>query len=209
MTSDPTQPVAPLVWSSIDHDNPDPSGPTIRTVSGLYLNLLDPSPASIEFVDIAVALTSTCRFGGHTRTFYSVAEHSLAVASMLHRQTGDPELALAGLLHDAAEAYIGDMVRPLKRSGRLDEFAVIEANLARAIEVRFDLDPGALDDPRVHQCDQDILPWEMAMFRDLGYRKSPDFPMVLQEFTMQGQLLMRRAAKARHDRECDECGGAK
>lgn len=64
--------------------------------------------------DIAHALSNVCRFGGMTSKFYSVAEHSVLVAAALYRDTLDPKMALDGLFHDATEAYIGDIVSPMK-----------------------------------------------------------------------------------------------
>ena len=70
---------------------------------------LDPSPEDIEIVDIAHHLSNICRFTGATLTHYSVAQHSVMVSRLV-----TPNLALFGLLHDAPEAYIGDIGRPLK-----------------------------------------------------------------------------------------------
>ena len=63
--------------------------------------------------DIAHALSQICRFGGHCNRFYSVAEHSVLLCRFFERQDKD-ELAKYALLHDAAEAYVGDMVYPLR-----------------------------------------------------------------------------------------------
>ena len=80
------------------------------TYSGKQFWPLDPQPQDVCVRDIAHHLSLVCRFGGAVRTHYSVAQHSLIVADIL-----PPRLKLRGLLHDATEAYVGDMVRPLKR----------------------------------------------------------------------------------------------
>jgi hypothetical protein len=83
----------------------------IQTYTGRAIYFDRPPRADeIDFNDIAVALSRTCRFNGHSRVFYSVAQHSCLVA--LHQS--DPELFLPALLHDAHEAYVGDVVTPLK-----------------------------------------------------------------------------------------------
>lgn len=85
----------------------------VETVSGRYVDLARPTAAMIELVDVAHGLSMTCRYGGHCARFYSVAEHAVLVAEKLERE-GHPEFALAGLHHDDAEAYLGDVPRPLK-----------------------------------------------------------------------------------------------
>lgn len=91
---------------------------------------LDPRPDEVDLEDIAHALSLVCRFGGHCKRFYSVAEHSVRVHDLVA-----PEFRFAALLHDAAEAYVGDMVTPLKRSMPL--FSAAEERVARAIGARF------------------------------------------------------------------------
>ena len=83
--------------------------PRIFVYGGGLVNPDRLTPDDVSIDVIAHALSNTCRFGGHTREFYSVAEHSVRVAELCPRSK-----KLEGLLHDAAEAYVGDVIRPLK-----------------------------------------------------------------------------------------------
>lgn len=114
-------------------------GDWMCTASGVEFWPLDPRPWEIKIEDIAHALSQVCRYGGHCREFYSVAQHSVLVARYVVdlRLKDGGTAARQALLHDAAEAYIGDMVRPLKRS--MPEFRATEAVLQQAIAVKFDL----------------------------------------------------------------------
>jgi hypothetical protein len=109
-------------------------GDWFQTRSGLKFFALDPRPEEILIEDIAHALGNICRFLGHTSSFYSVAEHSVLVSKLV-----PPELALAGLLHDAAEAYLGDLVRPLKHQPEFAAFRVAEQLIEQAVQTRFDV----------------------------------------------------------------------
>jgi len=84
-------------------------GAVVRVVGGGLVDVLKPARESIHIEDIAHALSMLCRYGGHTPEHYSVAQHSCLVAQLL-----EPRLRIYGLLHDAAEAYLGDVVSPLK-----------------------------------------------------------------------------------------------
>ncbi len=81
----------------------------ILTHTGKRFDLFEPDVDMIDPRDIAHSLAHLCRFNGHTREFYSVAQHSCLVADLV-----PAEHKLAALLHDATEAYLGDMTRPLK-----------------------------------------------------------------------------------------------
>lgn len=108
----------------------------IQTYSGLRFDPVNPRPEDIRIEDVAHALAHQCRFTGHTKFFYSVAEHSIHVS----RQC-TPQDALAGLLHDASEAYLVDVASPLKRLPEFAGYREIEARLQAMIFARFGLAP--------------------------------------------------------------------
>lgn len=119
---------------------------------------MDPRPEEIDIRDIAHHLARTVRFCGAVDGFYSVAQHSINVAAQLAHQGFDREMKLAGLLHDATEAYMGDVVRPWKHEtdwGR--GYRLAESKLARVIERRFGLPQGALDRPEIKVADRLLL----------------------------------------------------
>lgn len=102
-----------------------------RTISGTYIDLLRPDAALIRIEDIAHGLSGQCRFNGQIPEFYSVAQHSV-LCFWIARQSGcTVEEQFGCLLHDAAEAYIGDMVRPLKQ--HLPSFTSVEQGVDAAI----------------------------------------------------------------------------
>tara|TARA_R110001592_G_scaffold65634_2_gene201204 strand:- start:299 stop:853 length:555 start_codon:yes stop_codon:yes gene_type:complete len=106
----------------------------ILTATGQQFDLVNPTPEMVRPEDIAHSLSRLCRFNGHTPMHYSVAEHSMRVAQQV------PEAyQLEALLHDATEAYVGDMVRPLKQM--LPGYQEIERRIWLAICERFDLEP--------------------------------------------------------------------
>jgi hypothetical protein len=107
--------------------------PYVSTFSGNRFYPLEPRIDRVAIEDIAHGLAYQCRFNGQTCEFYSVAQHSLVVASLV-----PPHMQLAALLHDAAEAYLGDMVKPLKVL--LPEFAQIEDKVSLIIATTFGVD---------------------------------------------------------------------
>lgn len=111
----------------------------IPTFTGRLVNVLDLKPADVDIRDIAHALSLYCRFTGHSQFHYSVAQHSLLVSRLVPAR-----LALHGLLHDASEAYLGDISRPLKHSPTMALYRALEYRTQQVICHRFGL---ALHEP--------------------------------------------------------------
>lgn len=112
-------------------------GDWIQTFTGRQFWPLDPRPEDIDLEDVAHALSNLCRFTGHCREFYSVGEHSVRVSWAC-----DPGDAVWGLLHDASEAYIADMSRPVK--GNMPAYKAMERVVMAAVCERFGL---AIEEP--------------------------------------------------------------
>lgn len=107
------------------------SAPWIYTYTGQKVNLYDPDPDTIKLTDIAHGLSNICRWGGQASMFYSVAQHSVMVSKMCKTYP------MLGLFHDASEAYLGDICRPLKRSPSFNHFRELEQNLLSVIQLKF------------------------------------------------------------------------
>ena len=120
----------------------------IHTFSGIAFDLLNPKPEMILIEDIVHSLSLINRFNGAAKFPYSVAQHSLYVAGLL-----PPELKLQGLLHDAPEAYVGDMVSPLKKI--MTEYKEVEAGIAGVVAEVFGLSRPA--PPEVKKADLAVL----------------------------------------------------
>lgn len=104
----------------------------IYTHKGIKFWPLDPIPEEVDIEDIAHALSMKCRYGGHASKFYSVAQHSVHVSEIVA-----PEHAMWGLLHDASEAYLPDVPRPVKP--HIPGFRDMEANVMKAVAEKFGL----------------------------------------------------------------------
>ena len=108
-------------------------GATIQLASGSYFDYLDPWHSDFTIEDIAEGLSKLCRFNGHCRGFYSVAEHCVYVSHLVPKEDGKP-----GLLHDGTEAFTGDFPTPLKQL--LPDFKRIEKNVEEAVLHRFGIE---------------------------------------------------------------------
>lgn len=137
--------------------------PWIQTFTGKKFYPLNPRSEDIDIIDIAHGLSMQCRFGGHCRVFYSVAQHSVLVSKLLPK-----DLALRGLMHDAAEAYVSDIVRPIKI--HLPLFKEMEDKVHRAIAEKFNYDPEITQE--ILDADNKVLVTER---RDLMCQTSEDW----------------------------------
>ena len=127
------------------------SEPWIETQSGVRFEFNKPDPSQVSIMDIAYGLSKNCRFVGQCRKFYSVAEHSFNVARMLHQFP--VEIQLAGLLHDASEAYITDVASPVKE--HITGYQAMEDNIMKAIARKFHFEYPL--HPAVKQADRAML----------------------------------------------------
>lgn len=119
--------------------------PWIATASGAPFSLAEPDVKSVHVEDISHALSMICRFGGHVPRHYSVAEHSILVS--MAPEVVDCGLELEGLLHDAHEAYVGDVVQPMKMI--LPDYRGLERRIARCVRVRFGISEMVPDEVKV------------------------------------------------------------
>lgn len=141
----------------------------MKTAKGNIINPFNFKLSNVDIEDIAISLSNKCRFNGHCATFYSVAEHSVLVSRRL-----TPELELAGLLHDAAEAYFGDIITPIKKYVYVpddEDFVApikkFEEKIAAVIFARFGVTV-PFDDPDVKRVDD-----KMCQYEDVHIRFSP------------------------------------
>jgi hypothetical protein len=141
---------------------------TIYTYTGRTIRPLDPDPDDICVDDIAHALSNQCRFTGHTSKFSSVAEHCVRVADLV-----PDELQFEALLHDASEAYLSDIARPVKKApGFAETYLKYEAQLERAIAIRFGLPLRAEIHPEIKRADQYALEAEVAAFCHADFQRA-------------------------------------
>lgn len=133
----------------------------IQTFSGKAFFPLDPNPDDIDIVDIAHALSNQCRYLGHTKRFYSVAEHAVHIS-----QAAPPEYALWGLLHDASEAYLCDVPKPIKPL--LTGYKEIENRLMSVIAAKFGL--ALVEPPIIKELDTRILHNEREALMSVSVR---------------------------------------
>lgn len=125
--------LAPKLSTAASDGYVAPRGDWMQTFTGRAFFPMDPRPDDVDILDIAHGLSLLCRYNGHVRRFYSVAEHCVLMSHAV-----SPENALWALLHDATEAYVGDMIRPLKR--QMPDYAAAEDAVMAAICFRFGLD---------------------------------------------------------------------
>lgn len=137
----------------------------MQTHSGAQFYPFDVRPGDFDIEDIAHALSNQCRFAGHTREFYSVAQHSVLVSNEVERLFGKShpmcvEWSLLALLHDAPEAYIGDLVRPIKETAAMAPYRLLDHEIGTVLAEQFKLDNSSTAWGVVKACDDLLLAWE-------------------------------------------------
>ena len=133
-------------------------GPSIMLQSGAWFDFAAPHSSPFTIEDIAHGLSNICRYSGQCNGFYSVAEHSLLVSETVIG------FELEALMHDAAEAFLGDITRPLKQM--LPDYKRIEGEVERAIFSRFGIQTPI---PReVKQADLRVLAAEQRQIMPRG-----------------------------------------
>lgn len=157
----------------------------ILTASGKHFDLIDPQPDMVEILDIASALSNICRFSGHCRLFYSVAQHSVIASQIVA-----PEFAAEALFHDASEAYLGDVTRPLKQL--LPDYRQIEQRVEAVIRERFGLP--AIQSDAVTEADRIMLATER---RDLMPTDSTDWPILANIAPLDHRLMAVNSHRAK------------
>jgi len=133
-------------------------GPTIMLRSGAWFDFCAPADSDFTIEDIAQGLANICRYSGQCSSFYSVAEHSVLVSEVA------AGFEFEGLLHDAAEAFIGDITRPLKQI--LPEYKRIEREVETAIFERFGI--SSMPAPEVKSADLRVLAAEQQQIMPKG-----------------------------------------
>lgn len=133
-----------------------------QTYSGKMFDILNPKAEDICFEDIAQSLSKICRFKGHTEFNYTVAQHSRLVASVVSRQTKDPRVRWAALMHDAHEAYVGDIPGPWKPLVSVDGWSLefISETIDELIQealLGFTLDLTEEEKALVHRADRALI----------------------------------------------------
>lgn len=163
----------------------------MQTHSGKQFWPGDPRASDVDIGDIAHALSQICRFNGHSKLFYSVAEHSVNVCALVD----DPALKLHALLHDAHEAYLGDLISPIKRLVEMRAYKGIEKKCWAAVAERFDL--STVWPPEVKRADLQMLANEAGVFWDwkivekweLGVSPQPFKPKYLAPWAAKNAFL--------------------
>jgi hypothetical protein len=177
------------------------AGDFMATFSGRKFWPLDPRADEVDIKDIAHSLALQCRYAGHSVSFYSVAEHSVLMARWLRTHYG-PLTALAGLLHDASEAYLVDVPRPVKPF--LTGYKAIEAKVQTVVYQKYGLPPEM--PAAVHEADNRIIADELKLLVPMDWHGKHDDPLGVpvagwswqvaeQEFLTEFESLVRKLGR--------------
>jgi len=163
----------------------------VSTYSGQQFWLMNPDPALVNIRDIAHALSQICRFNGHTKRFLSVAQHCINVVGYMEQKGCSSEACLYGLLHDAAEAYICDLPRPIKRL--MPEYNIAEKKILNTIFTALGLKyPNKTIEGEVAEADNAMLYFETLHYMQKNLAES------LEQFKWEPQdtdILLREGTR--------------
>ena len=136
---------------------------TITTYCGIRMNPVEPKPQHIDIRDIAHALSMVCRGGGHVKNFFSVAQHCLVCAEEARLRGLPQRVQLGALLHDGSEAYMSDLVRPVKE--QIPQYRTIENRLIDTIWTVFIPGQPLTEEERriIKEIDDDAMSWDMKI----------------------------------------------
>lgn len=140
----------------------------IGTYTGVEFTFLDPKPEQVNIEDIANALSNLCRYSGHVKTFYSVAEHSIILSDYIMNKYDNADMAFTALMHDASEAYIVDVPRPIKPY--LKGYMEMEDKIQKVISEKFGVTP-MKEYPQVLEADTNIVADEASVL----FKIEPDW----------------------------------
>lgn len=146
----------------------------IRTYTGIRINPLNPDSEVIDIIDIAHALSLMCRANGHFKTFYSVGQHSINCMMEAKARGYSKKVQFACLLHDASEAYLSDVTRPVKQE--MPQYRAIEKPLQDMIWMKY-MGEALTDEEfaRVRDIDDAILYYEFIYFMNEAiYENKPE-----------------------------------
>ena len=138
--------------------------PPMSTWTGRLIYLPEMTPQDVSWEDIAHALSLICRGGGHVRYFYSVAQHSINCAMEAAARGYSFRVQLAALLHDGGEAYLSDLIRPVKVL--VKDYAPLEAHVDACVRVAFGLTLTEEEAGQVRSVDDAMLHYEFLALRD-------------------------------------------
>lgn len=144
---------------------------TINTYNKHIFNPLHITTNDIDEIDIAHALSLLCRGCGHLQFFYSVGQHCINCANEAIARGYNKHICLACLLHDASEAYVSDLVRPVKI--QIPEYSIIEERIINTIYQKFNLNLAPEELSIIKQIDDDMLLYELPVILQVETTPNP------------------------------------
>ena len=154
----------------------------ITTFTGKHFDPIHPVPEKIDVKDIAHALSLICRANGHTRFFYSIAQHSIACCKEAKTRGLSNRIQLGCLLHDSSEAYMSDVTRPIK--AKLTEYLKFEDHLQNMIWNHFISEPlSDTEKKAIFEIDDEMLSYEFIHL--LPDSISDDYKFILSRPTLE------------------------